>query len=350
VEITDFASYETFLHERTAALIDNLSDAARAHRYAPIGTLSTGYDSTAVMAVLSAHGLRDAISFTSARSGDTEDVWPIAEALEVDVHRYDRDAWRAGAFPEVSFIAGDGGGGDVFMYAAREALQGTVLFSGHAGGAFWNKHPDIPSGNFFLRGRTDSTDVSGLSLTEFRLRAGFIHCPFPQLGGHILPDVSVLSHADEMRPWDIGGDYNRPLARRLAEEAGVPREAFGQTKNAASVLLFKREEFLTPASWESFLVWSRQHRWHWLRRGVLPPSEGSHRVICATQRLAAVASTWLRGRGARKLQWYARREFTFRFLFPWALEKAKERYAMRAGGMFANHTEDMYARSGKSAI
>jgi hypothetical protein len=38
-----------------------------------------------------------------------------------------------------------------------------------------------------------------------------------------------------MRPWSIGGTYDRPIARRLGEEAGVPRDAFGQTKFATVV-------------------------------------------------------------------------------------------------------------------
>jgi hypothetical protein len=38
-----------------------------------------------------------------------------------------------------------------------------------------------------------------------------------------------------MRQWSIGGEYDRPIARRLAEEAGVPRHLFGQTKLATVV-------------------------------------------------------------------------------------------------------------------
>ena len=38
-----------------------------------------------------------------------------------------------------------------------------------------------------------------------------------------------------MQPWSIGGTYDRPIARRIGEEAGVPREAFGQTKLATVV-------------------------------------------------------------------------------------------------------------------
>jgi hypothetical protein len=35
-----------------------------------------------------------------------------------------------------------------------------------------------------------------------------------------------------MKPWRIGGDYDRPVPRRLVESAGVPRELYGQNKKA----------------------------------------------------------------------------------------------------------------------
>jgi len=39
--------------------------------------------------------------------------------------------------------------------------------------------------------------------------------------------------SEEMQPWSIGGDYDKPFPRRIAEEMGVPRELFGQRKMAS---------------------------------------------------------------------------------------------------------------------
>ena len=33
-----------------------------------------------------------------------------------------------------------------------------------------------------------------------------------------------------MKPWSVAKSYDRPIARRIAEEAGVPRHLFGQVK------------------------------------------------------------------------------------------------------------------------
>ena len=38
-----------------------------------------------------------------------------------------------------------------------------------------------------------------------------------------------------MRPWCVGGAYDRPIPRRIVESAGVERAAFGQTKRAVAV-------------------------------------------------------------------------------------------------------------------
>jgi hypothetical protein len=73
----------------------------------------------------------------------------------------------------------------------------------------------------------------GGSLAEFRLRVGFIHVPAAYFGGVRQPDMLAIAKSAEMRPWSVGGDYDRPIPRRILEEKGVPREAFGYRKRVA---------------------------------------------------------------------------------------------------------------------
>ena len=67
-------------------------------------------------------------------------------------------------------------------------------------------------------------------MTEFRLRAGFIFFPLACSGAIHAPTLSRLGRSSELAPWSVGGGYDRPIPRRLAEERGVPRELFGQQK------------------------------------------------------------------------------------------------------------------------
>src|SRR5207302_10268530 len=106
----------------------------------------------------------------------------------------------------------------------------------------WSKRRRAPS-HHTMRGHH-----SRLSLSEYRLCAGFIHLPVPFLGVRQIGDVSALSRSAAMAPWDVPGAYSRPICRRIVETAGVPRDAFGVRKQTASVLFFERDDMLSPGS------------------------------------------------------------------------------------------------------
>jgi hypothetical protein len=110
-----------------------------------------------------------------------------------------------------------------------------------------------------------------LSLTEYRLAIGMLHCPVSFWGVRQIKELHAISNSDEMRPWDVPGDYSRPICRRIVESAGVPRELFGQEKKAAWVLISSGREFLSPSSARDYFEWLRDRRWDFVRRGRLPP-------------------------------------------------------------------------------
>jgi hypothetical protein len=73
--------------------------------------------------------------------------------------------------------------------------------------------------------------VPGCALGELRLRVGFLHfAPATIAAARHAPRIHRWNDTEELRPWSIGGDYDKPIARRIAEEAGVPRALFGQKK------------------------------------------------------------------------------------------------------------------------
>jgi hypothetical protein len=74
-----------------------------------------------------------------------------------------------------------------------------------------------------------------LSVTEFRLQCSLIHFPLPYMGMSQVADVFRISRSPEMKQWDVGDNYSRPICRRVLEERGVPRELFGRDKTGASV-------------------------------------------------------------------------------------------------------------------
>lgn len=106
------------------------------------------------------------------------------------------------------------------MLAMETDLRRSVFFTGFHGGRVWDihGHPDE-----LLR----SNDMSGASMNEFRLRVDFVHVPAPFIGAHRHPKIVEIGNSDAMKRWSIGTDYDRPIPRRIAEDAGVPRAAFG---------------------------------------------------------------------------------------------------------------------------
>ena len=140
--------------------------------------------------------------------------------------------------------------------AARPLLPGRLLFTGYHGDRVWSIAPGYVS-DHIVRG-----DPSGGSLLEFRLSTGFQHLPLPFAGCLNQTDVFAIATSPEMASWSVGGNYDRPIPRRVAETAGVPRHLFGQHKRAASRpyrgtgTVVAPEVFLSPRSMARFREFS----------------------------------------------------------------------------------------------
>ncbi len=328
----DFADDRAFLDATMAALGRNMRDPARATRFAPLGTLSTGYDSPTVATLARDIGLEEVVTFRNARGGDGDDGGPIARVLGLRALEADRDAWRTAAGCIAPFLAVNAYGEEVHYAPLAATLAGRVLFTGYHGDKAWAKDAPDLSANI-ARG-----DPTGLSLAEFRLDAGFVHCPVPFLGVRAIADLHRISHSSEMAPWDVPGDYSRPICRRIVESAGVSRELFGMAKHAASVVLWNRAEgFLPPADRDRYESWLREHRADWRRSGTVTPfaRRTKDRVVDAALRpvrpLLPLATRHRAFDGLasrlRRIDPRERPDPFFDHLFPWALQDARRRYA-----------------------
>lgn len=266
----NFEEYHDYLVTTMARKGENIQSADRKFPFDMVATVSSGYDSTTVSAVATTGGCRRLLTIDRSRAGESDSGEEVGKYLGVDVHVADREAWRNQELAEIPFIAGGpGGGGSVFFKSAEDQLTDTVLFSGLGGGPVWGKIQPGPDGDYAPIG------VSDCSLLEYRLDVGFLHCPLPLWGMRTPGDVYRISSSDEMRDWNVPGKYNRPVARRIVESAGVPRDAFGMKKRAAAFKLhqpFSGKEALSASSAASFHAWLRENRGEWWRRRKLPPS------------------------------------------------------------------------------
>ncbi len=140
------------------------------------------------------------------------------------IERKRRDYFQNAGMPEAEFAA-LGDAGDVPFSSFEDVLAGSILTTGfpNAWDPLWSMGPDVRR-----------HDASGSSLGEFRLRVGFVHVPLPFIGCENHSDISLIGRSAEFDPWRVGGQYDRPIARRIAEVGGIPRHMFGQRKSAAA--------------------------------------------------------------------------------------------------------------------
>ncbi len=328
--IADFAGYHGFLAQTIQQLAENAGNPGRCFPLRLLGTVSRGFDSPAAVALAQPAGLDEAFTVNRARDGEDDSGVELGERLGLKVHAVARDAWRDRTNVEPPFLASDAKGEDVYFASASEHLTGRLVLTGFAAGPW--KRGSAP--NLDLR----RADQSGLSLTEYRLHAGFVHVPVPTIGAQYGEAIHRMMHTPEMDRWVSGRAYDKPFCRRVLIEAGVPEAMFGQTNRAASVLFFDRRSFLSEQSrhdYEHHLGAARRERpaRAWLKRLRDAAERGVSAVVGAGQAGAAGAYRLTRWPGfdraakSWRLRVRAGYETRYRYLFPWAVEKLRTCYA-----------------------
>jgi hypothetical protein len=219
---------------RLAAAIAGVARNAPAFEVVP--TISSGYDSASMAVLAREVGAQRAVTISQGkpvratkRTSDTGE--PVARALGLELKSFDRLEYLSrGDLPEAEFLASGMSGEDVVFAGMAEDIRETILVTGFFGdGMWWSHRPHRP---LFWR-----LEQAGLSFTEFRLRTGFIHVPLPWFGASQMDNVMEITRSDAMRPWVLGIDNDRPIPRRILEEAGVARGTFADAKRATSAPL-----------------------------------------------------------------------------------------------------------------
>ena len=336
-DFSRYDDYRAFLTESMSALAANLRAPERALALDMISTASSGYDSSAVTLLASEVGVRDVITIERSRYGRDDSGMFVIEHLGLAPAVVERLPERVRPFLDVPLVVGDGYGRDVFLAGAEEKLAGRVLFSGYHGDIVWGLGVE---GEAFGRQISRDVGISGLSLTEYRLWIGFIHCPVPFLGARDVVQLHTLARSEAMAPWRLGVAYDRPIPRRLLEDAGVARDAFGVSKKVAGLLPSYRPDLdvlreRDPVATADKQRWFADHAPAWWRRGKLPPLwvDAISALFVSAVRvgwkvLGPIIDRSEASRSHRLHTWIARLPPTrvSRHLFPWAMSHAVRRY------------------------
>jgi len=239
-EWRDFGAYRRWFVDALRAILDNARDDGRAIRHESVATVSRGYDSTACAVVAAEAGCRAGVTFRTgirytAGGAHADDCGAeIGARLGLAMRVVERDdAWLPAPDVAAEFAA-EGDGFDL-KFARFEPLLGrSLLLTGNRGGTAWGRAPRRPGPWHYCR------DPSGTSLSEWRRRAGFLHLAAPALAAGAERTLRRISNSPEMRPFRVGGRYDRPIPRRILEEAGVPRGSFAESKAGSFMTLCHR--------------------------------------------------------------------------------------------------------------
>lgn len=322
-EFTGFPAYRDYLAGVARAIGANAGSEEREHPLSLLTTISKGYDSPAVSVLAREAGCRRAATIRQARSVPPRDDSgeEIAAALGLECQVVDRGG--RGGPAELAFWAADGRAEDQNLAAFDYPGEVTALFSGAFGGIIWadeeHKHPAL----------ADYADRNTLSFCEYRLRNGIIHCPIPYLGYDRAEEILRITRSSEMEPWSIGGDYDRPIPRRILEEAGIPRGAFALRKSAT--------QFEESFSWPHRQELQASYASYLRRVGDDVPPVGWYRFLNALDRTLLLPLQERTPLSFARLRKQLRRPG--RRLLNWANNELADRLARRRGGARSSPAE-----------
>lgn len=222
----DYEEYLIFLTESARSIGQNLSSTARQSEVTPVATVSSGYDSAAAAVIAKSAGCEQAVTIRQSTSfwRGSDSGRRIAERLGMECTSCNRTARH---YPhEAAFWAASGWcnllNWTLFPYPSSVCL----LFQGNYGDAVWDRTPLSDPFTFEI--------WDDLGMNEFRLIVGMLQCPVPFWGMRHAHEINQITFSDEMRPWTVHGNYDRPIPRRIVEEAGVPRGSFAIRKKDSS--------------------------------------------------------------------------------------------------------------------
>jgi hypothetical protein len=251
----DYLFYKSTLEKTVKAVVNNGKSTNRSVKYDPLVLVSKGYDSVAIACLAAQAGCKDAVTFIDYRKRDPyqDSGKDVAEMLGMSCLEYDRWGHLNYDEPIESEFAFSTISVNPSSSLMSNQLPAKILFSGSLSAVAWEYSHSILAKNNI---RPKFPHISAFSQIEYRLKLGYqVFIPAMICVEHN-QKLATLSISEAMKPWSVGGDYDKPIARRIAEENGIPREAFGFKKMSSSQAHFyKVSDFSKKglAEYEHFL-------------------------------------------------------------------------------------------------
>lgn len=262
VPFSTFDEYKTHMMEILGRIIQNALDEHRLTLYKLVTTISSGYDASAVSALVHEFGCNTALTFSSPEKYKEDSGVRVAHYLGYEriiegngeAYRKNTDLWEAES------AAGGDVGCLVPLNTFEDVYKDSLLFLGLKGDSIFGKDEPEANRNFdFI-----SMSIAAEQNPEHYLRNNTIAISVPLILGYEWPSIYRISNSPEMKEFSVGGSYDRPIPRRIVEEKGVPRDAFGFKKKGAGFTfrfqptLQSVQTKMSQTSFESLVTFKKQ--------------------------------------------------------------------------------------------
>ncbi len=316
----DFKDYYVRLDNAIGKMCENAMDKSRITPYGLVTTISKGYDAPCCATIAKRHGCDTAVTFEATGKYVEDSGVEVAKKLGYGII-IERDAMghldREDLF-EAEYLASGEMGSDISFGNFDKDFYHKVVFTGDRGDSVWARELGIVNDNFQF---VDM--LSHLGISERRLWLDYISVPMPLFGASAWTSIQKISQSDEMAPWSLFNGYDRPIPRRICEEAGVDRETFGIKKHGAGFTLryqpLKRmKQKISSSAYDNFLKWIKSNGKHhliqtvcyyWRMRGIYLNDFGVKTKMVPKSEVAFIANPT-----------------EVRYLFPWSSEIVIEKY------------------------
>lgn len=259
-----FSGYRDYLATTIRRLLENARHPDRRQPMSVFSTQSRGYDSTAVNALAAACGIDRVLTSPESKEksafyrrdgtpNPSDDGTDICRRLGLECSPISRRAFESDIPDEHYYWACHDNNQDFNMHEVHRHIERpTLLLTGHLGETWYTLRC---AGKRYAKMSNDALfcwSQAGHGLAEVRLVNRLVQVAVPFIGARSRKDIFRITESAEMDPWRLNNSYDRPIARRIAEEAGVAREMFGQVKLASIVHLPTPNVPITPALRHAF--------------------------------------------------------------------------------------------------
>lgn len=258
-QFTSFYNYRKGISVTLNLILSNSNSNKRKNRYGMIATLSRGYDATTCAVLAKESGCDEAFTFNRPSHYEDDCGTEIARILGYStVHECDGDFAKTNTeYLEAADFASGDSGVLVTFEAYKDLFRNKLLFCGFQGDEFWGiDHPPYDNLYYPIEGSNSNS-------YEVFLQSNTVLIMIPNIGADHASKIYEIALSEEMSPWRLGVKYDRPICRRIVEEAGVPREMFGQKKVGAGYCfhydtLKTIGKKMSPQSYQSLLNFSKE--------------------------------------------------------------------------------------------